>query len=41
MLCGNFAGIDKLERLKLLQSDPQINELNLSIKESRKRYRGF
>ena len=25
MLCGNFVGIDKLERLKLLQSDPLIN----------------
>jgi hypothetical protein len=25
MLCGNFIGIDKLERLKLLQSDPLVN----------------
>ncbi len=33
MLCGNFIGIDKLERLKLLQSDPLINELAISIKE--------
>jgi hypothetical protein len=33
MLCGNFVGIDKLERLKLLQSDPLINEFNISIKE--------
>jgi hypothetical protein len=33
MLCGNFIGIDKLERLKLLQSDPLINEFNISIKE--------
>lgn len=33
MLCGNFVGIDKLERLKLLQSDPLVNEFNISIKE--------
>ena len=33
MLCGNFIGIDKLERLKLLQSDPLINEFDISIKE--------
>jgi len=33
MLCGNFVGIDKLERLKLLQSDPLIDEFNISIKE--------
>ena len=33
MLCGNFVGIDKLERLKLLQCDPQINEFAISIKE--------
>jgi hypothetical protein len=33
MLCGNFVGIDKLERLKLLQSDPLINEFNILIKE--------
>jgi hypothetical protein len=33
MLCGNFIGIDKLERLKLLQSDPLINEFSISIKE--------
>jgi len=26
MLCGNLVGIDKLERLKLLQNDPLINE---------------
>ncbi len=29
MLCGNFVGIDKLERLKLLQSDPLVNEFNI------------
>ena len=28
-----FHRIDKLERLKLLQSDPLINEFNISIKE--------
>jgi hypothetical protein len=33
MLCGNFIGIDKLERLKLLQSDPLIKEFAISIKE--------
>jgi hypothetical protein len=33
MLCGNFIGIDKLERLKLLQSDPLVNVFNISIKE--------
>ena len=33
MLCGNFIGIDKLERLKLLQSHPLINEFAISIKE--------
>jgi hypothetical protein len=33
MLCGNFIGIDKLERLKLLQSDPLIDEFAISIKE--------
>jgi hypothetical protein len=33
MFCGNFIGIDKLERLKLLQSDPLVNEFNISIKE--------
>jgi hypothetical protein len=34
MLSGNFIGIDKLERLKLLQSDPLVNEFAISIKES-------
>ena len=33
MLCGNFVGIDRLERLKLLQSDPLIKEFAISIKE--------
>jgi hypothetical protein len=33
MLCGKFVGIDKLERLRLLQSDPLVNEFNISLKE--------
>jgi hypothetical protein len=33
MLCGNFIGIDKLERLKLLQSDPLVSEFAIAIKE--------
>lgn len=33
MFCGNFIGIDKLERLKLLQSDPLVNKFAISIKE--------
>jgi hypothetical protein len=33
MLCGNFIGINKLEWLKLLQSDPLINEFAILIKE--------
>ena len=33
MLCGHFIGIDKLERLKLLQSDPLVNEFDISIKQ--------
>jgi Lhr-like helicase len=33
MLCGHFIGIDKLERLKLLQGDPRITEFNISVKE--------
>jgi hypothetical protein len=33
MLCGNFIGIDKLERLILLQSDPLINEFAITITE--------
>ena len=33
MLCGNLIGIDKLERLKLLQGDPLINEFDILIKE--------
>jgi hypothetical protein len=33
MLCGHFIGIDKLERLKLLQGDPLVNEFGISVKE--------
>lgn len=33
MLCDNLIGIDKLEWLKLLQSDPLISEFDISIKE--------
>ncbi len=33
MLCGHFIGIDKLERLKLLQGDPLVNEFDISVKE--------
>ncbi len=32
-LCGSLIGIDKLERLKRLQSDPVINEFDISVKE--------
>ena len=28
ILCGHFIGIDKLERLKLLQNDPLVNEFD-------------
>ena len=33
MLCGHFIGIEKLERLKLLQGDPLINEFDISVRE--------
>ena len=33
MLCGHLIGIDKLERLKLLQNDPLVHEFAISIKE--------
>jgi hypothetical protein len=33
MLCGCLIGIDKLERLKLLQGDPLVNEFDISVKE--------
>lgn len=33
MRCGHLIGIDKLERLKLLQNDPLIHEFAISIKE--------
>ena len=33
LLCGHFIGIEKLERLKLLQGDPLISEFGISVKE--------
>ncbi len=33
LLCGNFIGIDKLERLKLLQGDPLVREYSIAVKE--------
>jgi len=33
ILCGHFIGIDKLERLKLLQNDPLIKEYDIQVKE--------
>jgi hypothetical protein len=33
MLCVHFIGIDKLERLKLLQNDLLVNEVDISVKE--------
>jgi hypothetical protein len=33
LLCGHFIGIDKLERLKLLQEDPLVNEFGISVRE--------
>ena len=33
MLCGHFIGIEKLERLKLLQGDPLISEFDITVKE--------
>jgi hypothetical protein len=32
MLCGHFIGIEKLERLKLLQGDPLITEFDISVR---------
>src|SRR5574344_150819 len=32
-ICSHFIGIDKLERLKLLQNDPLVNEFDISVKE--------
>ena len=31
MLCGHFIGIDKLERLKLLQGDPPVSYTHLTL----------
>lgn len=33
MLCGHLIGIEKLEHLKLLQTDPLINEVEISMNE--------
>jgi len=33
ILCAFFIGIDKLERVKLLQNDPVIKEFDISVKE--------
>jgi hypothetical protein len=33
LLCGNFLGFDKLERLKLLQGDPLVRESSIAVKE--------
>ena len=33
MLCGHFIGIDKLERIKLLQGDPLVEAFGISVKE--------
>jgi hypothetical protein len=33
VLCGNLIGIDKLERLKLLQGDPLVKEFGVLVKE--------
>jgi hypothetical protein len=33
MLCGNFIGIDKLERIKLMQGDPLVEAFGISLKE--------
>ena len=33
MLCGHFIGIDRLERIKLLQGDPLIEAFGISVKE--------
>ena len=33
LMCGFFAGANKLERLKLLQSDPLIKEFDIQVRE--------
>jgi len=33
MLCGHYIGIDRLERIKLLQGDPLIETFEISVKE--------
>ncbi len=33
MLCGHFIGMEKLERLKLLQNDTLVHEFDVLVKE--------
>jgi len=33
MLCGHYIGIDRLERIKLLQGDPLVEAFGISVKE--------
>ncbi len=33
MLCGHFIGINRLERIKLLQGDPLVEAFGISVKE--------
>ncbi len=33
MLCGHYIGIDRLERIKLLQGDPLVEAFEISVKE--------
>jgi len=33
MLCGHYIGIDRLERIKLLQGDPLVEAFDISVKE--------
>jgi len=33
MLCGHFIGIDRLERIKLMQGDPLVEAFGISVKE--------
>ncbi|HAF49070.1 MAG TPA: hypothetical protein DCL08_07515 [Anaerolineaceae bacterium] len=33
MLCGHYIGIDRLERIKLLQGDPLVEAFEISVKQ--------
>ena len=33
MLCGHYIGIDRLERIKLLQGDPLVDVFEISVKQ--------